>query len=608
MAFGPVAVGSSAEATLSIANTGNGTLTVSSINYPSSFSGAWSGTVPAGGSQPVKVVFAPTAATGYGGSVTVNSDASSGANTLPISGTGTIPVAPVIALSGNLAFGNVAVGTVASATLTIANTGNGTLTVSSISYPPGFSGAWSGTIPAGGAQPVKVVFTPTAATGYSGSVTVNSDASSGANTLPISGTGTIPVAPVIALSGNLAFGNVAVGTVASATLTIANTGNGTLTVSSISYPPGFTGAWSGTVPAGGSQPVKVVFSPTAATSYGGNLTVSSDATEGVASIGVSGTGIPAPPPNDDFANRIGLSGFVVSVTGQNTNATKEPGEPDHAGNSGGKSVWWTWTAPASGMTTIATTGSSFDTLLAVYTGSSVSALSLVASNDDESPEVFTSRLTFSAQAGTAYQIAVDGWGGASGSIVLNLQEAVAAPTISAFSVMPSPIAVGGVFTISYTVSDVGGPGLARVALWRSSGDGSASDPGWQEMDDQAPAGIGPFSGFFLDTPVLPGSYWYGLKVYDTAGHEMDRTSAATGAIPATVLPAQARINNPRLVGHQFSVSVLTSIGANYTLEYKNAWADSAWTPAQTVAGTGDTITLTDGTATDPARFYRVRVQ
>ncbi len=68
------------------------------------------------------------------------------------------------------------------------------------------------------------------------------------------------------------------------------------------------------------------------------------------------------------------------------------------------------------------------------------------------------------------------------------------------------------------------------------------------------------------------------------------------------------ILNPRLVGPEFSVSVATTRGANYVLDYKNSWADSAWTPAQTVAGTGDTITLTDGTAMNPARFYRVRVQ
>lgn len=68
--------------------------------------------------------------------------------------------------------------------------------------------------------------------------------------------------------------------------------------------------------------------------------------------------------------------------GSNVNATKQAGEPAHAGNTGGRSVWWTFTAPASGQMTIHTTGSNFDTLLAVYTGSSVGALTLIASDDD----------------------------------------------------------------------------------------------------------------------------------------------------------------------------------------------------------------------------------
>ena len=43
--------------------------------------------------------------------------------------------------------------------------------------------------------------------------------------------------------------------------------------------------------------------------------------------------------------------FIMStavVTGSNSNATKQVGEPNHAGNAGGKSVWWRWTAPAAG--------------------------------------------------------------------------------------------------------------------------------------------------------------------------------------------------------------------------------------------------------------------
>ena len=102
----------------------------------------------------------------------------------------------VIGLSGNLAFGNVPAGTSATSTLTIGNTGNSPLTVTSISYPTGFSGAFAGAIPAGGSQNVTVTFAPAAAIGYGGTVTVNADQTSGTNTISASGTGTTLVSPL----------------------------------------------------------------------------------------------------------------------------------------------------------------------------------------------------------------------------------------------------------------------------------------------------------------------------------------------------------------------------------------------------------------------------
>ena len=109
--------------------------------------------------------------------------------------TGTAVPTRVIGLSGSLAFGSVTVNTTATRTLTISNTGNATLTVIDIAYPAGFTGAWSGTIAAGDSQPVTVTFAPSAATNYSGTVTVNANQTSGTNTLVASGNGTItPVA------------------------------------------------------------------------------------------------------------------------------------------------------------------------------------------------------------------------------------------------------------------------------------------------------------------------------------------------------------------------------------------------------------------------------
>ena len=100
-------------------------------------------------------------------------------------------VAPAIDLStNNLAFGNIAVGTNATQTFTIYNTGNATLTVSNIDYPSGFSGAWSGAIAPDNSTNVTVTFSPTSATSYGGTVTVNSDAATGNNSLTVSGVGT----------------------------------------------------------------------------------------------------------------------------------------------------------------------------------------------------------------------------------------------------------------------------------------------------------------------------------------------------------------------------------------------------------------------------------
>ncbi|HTH49453.1 MAG TPA: SBBP repeat-containing protein, partial [Candidatus Limnocylindria bacterium] len=74
------------------------------------------------------------------------------------------------------------------------------------------------------------------------------------------------------------------------------------------------------------------------------------------------------PVNDDFAARLPLTGVRITAAGRNLGATKEAGEPDHAGNPGGTSLWWRWTAPADGRLTLSTEGSDFDTLLAAYTG------------------------------------------------------------------------------------------------------------------------------------------------------------------------------------------------------------------------------------------------
>jgi Pectate lyase superfamily protein/Divergent InlB B-repeat domain/Abnormal spindle-like microcephaly-assoc'd, ASPM-SPD-2-Hydin len=108
----------------------------------------------------------------------------------------------IISLSGTLSFGNVTVGASSNEALTISNAGNSVLTVSNASYPPGFSGIWSGAIPPGGSTNVTVKFSPTQTTNYSGNLTIFSDATSGSNTLSVSGTGVSFDRPSLGLAVN----------------------------------------------------------------------------------------------------------------------------------------------------------------------------------------------------------------------------------------------------------------------------------------------------------------------------------------------------------------------------------------------------------------------
>jgi hypothetical protein len=154
----------------------------------------------------------------------------------------------------------------------------------------------------------------------------------------------------------------------------------------------------------------------------------------------------APPANDNFANAQALSGPNVSVSGTNVQATKQSGEPYHADDQGGASIWYVWTAPNSGTYQVNTCGSNFDTLLAVYTGSAVDALVPKAFNDQSARCDDQSVLHFQAVSGTTYHFAVDGYseGGsvpaATGNVSILVQQITSAPANNNFSsaqVLPS---------------------------------------------------------------------------------------------------------------------------------------------------------------------------
>jgi Ca2+-binding RTX toxin-like protein len=130
-------------------------------------------------------------------------------------------------------------------------------------------------------------------------------------------------------------------------------------------------------------------------------------------------GAAAAPPNDNFADaQVANTGEMNPTHGSNVDATKEAGEPNHAGDPGGASVWYRWTATTSGVAVVDTCESNFDTVLGVYTGAAVNALTVAGSNDDGcDPDFFNefgSYVEFQAHAGTEYRIAVDGVGAETG--------------------------------------------------------------------------------------------------------------------------------------------------------------------------------------------------
>jgi hypothetical protein len=246
--------------------------------------------------------------------------------TLSISNTGEVSLntAPpttekAIALSGDLAFGDVVTGGSTTRVLTISNAGTDVLNVTGIAYPAGFSGDWSGAIPIGGTENVTVTFTPTQVQAYSGQLTVASDKDSGTETHPLSGNGVAAPTRILGLSGNLAFGEVIVGTTSQRTLTLSNQGTAPLAVTGISLPAGFSGTFAGTIPAGGSRMVEIAFAPTTATNFQGSLEVASDRTGGDDSVPVSGSGVIPPTPPTRIISVEGNFSFGTVTLGRTAN-------------------------------------------------------------------------------------------------------------------------------------------------------------------------------------------------------------------------------------------------------------------------------------------------
>jgi len=115
------------------------------------------------------------------------------------------------------------------------------------------------------------------------------------------------------------------------------------------------------------------------------------------------------PANDNFTNafKIAPEGAVILAT--NNYASIEPGEPLHAlVPTVAASVWWTWSPAANTNVLVDLAGSSFDPVLAVYTGSTLTNLQSIAASTNDAVNGLKAHGNCDAKGGVTYRMASGG--------------------------------------------------------------------------------------------------------------------------------------------------------------------------------------------------------
>jgi hypothetical protein len=204
------------------------------------------------------------------------------------------PQTGVTASPSALNFGSVATGaTSAAQTVTVNNPTGSAAPVSSIATTGDFAqtNTCGTSVAANGSCTVSVTFSPTATGSRTGNLTVN--AGGVTNTVSLSGTGTAPGPVLGANPASLTFGRTVVGASGGTrTVTLTNSGTSAATVSNVAVTGDFSQSNNcGAVAAGASCTVTVGFTPTAAGTRTGTLTVTSNANNSPTSVGLTGTAI-----------------------------------------------------------------------------------------------------------------------------------------------------------------------------------------------------------------------------------------------------------------------------------------------------------------------------
>jgi hypothetical protein len=134
--------------------------------------------------------------------------------------------------------------------------------------------------------------------------------------------------------------------------------------------------------------------------------------------------------NDNF-DGLEINFLPYTVSDETIGDTTEVSEPSSGCGFGiSNTVWFKYTPTFNGSFRLSTTGSNFDTILAIYTGASLDTLSQAACNDDISATDLDSQFNVSLNAGTTYYIQLGGFNGRYGTYSLTMQLlGIAAPTV-----------------------------------------------------------------------------------------------------------------------------------------------------------------------------------
>jgi len=284
-------------------NVGSATLNISDVSFTGTNAAEFDQTntcdasVLAGHNCAIALTFTPTDIGPRTGSLTISTNAAGSPPNILLRGNGTLPGAMDSLSLTSLNFGNQPVGT-PSGTRTVTVTSTGTMPVTFFSVTASGDYAASTACLAAPLAPtstctVNVTFTPTASGLRPGTLTLTDDTSASPHTIALSGTG---VAPAVTFSTpSLTFGNQLVGTTSSAqSVTLTNTGTLALNISNIAMAGDFaksadTCTGSLVVPSA-TCTISATFTPTAAGSRTGTMTLIDNAPGSPHSVNLSGTG------------------------------------------------------------------------------------------------------------------------------------------------------------------------------------------------------------------------------------------------------------------------------------------------------------------------------